>query len=247
MRIILTPLVVITWIFRCAQSQWVPEAYTIPNQVLALSPDGTVAISSAGIYTQTSGSWTLTQSLSFLYNSPYLDGVKFLRSDGSVFAVSNYSYTLGPYINVYQTVSSGIWTRSSTLYATSLGYDINGVSIVLEAVTADGNTLIVVLAFDLIVLQNNGTDFVFKQKLETRPLVGLIDASVSADGSTLVAYYSEDLLFFSQKSDGSYELTDEHSGIQWSQMALSSNGQIIVGSYFNDNTNLAQIHFFFKN
>jgi len=63
----ITPLVVLTWIFGSAQSQWVPEAYTIPDQMLTISPDGTVAIGSAGIYTQTSGSWTLAQCLSFSY------------------------------------------------------------------------------------------------------------------------------------------------------------------------------------
>jgi hypothetical protein len=150
MRITLTPLVVLTWIFRYAQSQWVP-AITIPDQMLAISPDGTVAIGSAGIYTQISGSWTLSQALSFQYinndGNPALNSVQFLRNDGTNFAVSNYTYTLGSYISIYKSESPGTWTISSTLFATSLGYDINDVYIVLEAVTADGNTLIVVFTW----------------------------------------------------------------------------------------------------
>jgi len=242
----ITPFVVLTCIFGSVQSQWVPEAYTIPDQMLALSPDGTKAIGIAGIYTQTSGSWTLSQSLSFQYkinNYPHLSSVLFLQNDGSVFAVSNYSNTLGSYINIYKSSSPGAWTLSSTLYATSLGYDISGF-IVLEAVTADGNTLIVAFTLDLIVLQNNGTDFVFKQNLATTTS-SFFDVSVSADGSTIATYESVgEVVIFSQKNDGSYELTDEHSGMLWGEMALSSNGQFMIASYVDGNTYLAQIHFF---
>jgi hypothetical protein len=243
----ITPLVVLTWIFGSAQSQWVPETYTIPDQMLAISPDGTKAIGSAGIYTQTSGSWTLLQPLSFQYNvedpaflrSPNSYSVKFLRSDGSIFAASNYSATLGSYINIFETSSLGSWTISSTIYATTLGYDVNNVHFLPSAATADGNTLIVTYYIDMYVLKNNGTNFVFQQKLET-PIRSIYDVSVSADGSNLAVFYSEYLLIFSRKSSGFYEVTDEHSGFQWTQMALSSNGQIMIFS----STTVSESHIF---
>jgi hypothetical protein len=245
MRITLTPLVVLTWIFESARSQWVPATNKIPDQVLALSPDGTVAIGSTGIYTQASGLWTLSQSLSFQYKDvngrPTLVSVEFLHIDGSVFAVSNYSYTLGSYINVCKSTSPGIWTVSSTIYATNFGYDISVVSIILQAVTIDGNTLIVKFASDLLVLQNNGTDFVLKQKMDT----SFNYVSLSDDGSILAAYSGSVLSIFTLTSDGLYELTEEHSGFQWQRMALSSNGQIILGSFSSGNLlEPSWVHFF---
>ena len=60
---------------------------------------------------------------------------------------------------------------------------------------------------------------------------------MSADGSILAACYAGYLQIFSRKYDGIYELTDEHSGFSWTRMALSSNGQIMIG------TNFYQVHF----
>jgi integrase/recombinase XerC len=84
---------------------------------------------------------------------------------------------------------------SSTIYATNFGYDISVVGIILQSVTVDGNTLIVKFASDLFVLQNNGTDFVLKQKMDTSFNYvslsddGLSNASINRKIASLKSFY----------------------------------------------------------
>jgi len=144
-----------------AHCQWVPSG-SIPDSVIALSPDGSTAIAYTGIYTKTEGSWILSHPYTF--TGP--NGL-FLSRDGSAFAISN-STSLGYNIDIF-TKTNGTLTRASTIYGSSLGIDDRAV-LYPAAVTSDGKTMVVVsnaqrIGTDIYILVGDGLNFIFQQQL----------------------------------------------------------------------------------
>lgn len=263
-------LVVIFWTL-CnldrALCQWVPAAATIPDSIIALSPDGSTAIGYTGIFLQQNGSWILTQAMTFLpdphpYESPFLSpNLIFLGNDA--FAAQNTTYCdvfslIGPSVDIYKATSSekDQWVVSSSIYGLSLGMD--GGCMIPATASADGDTFMIVSEnppyivpyFDpeIFIMLRTESEYVLKQQLFGLPNnIPFNGASFSSDGSILAILFSNgdqcSVYVFTRTSEGSYVLTDELLDIQnWQQMAMSSNGQIIIGA-LNDNVN-AQAHFF---
>ena len=132
MKFLLISLIwVLLSIINNVQSQWVPAATTIPDQILSLSPDGSTAIGRTGIYTKTGTEWSLAQLIPPSYKLPYYSQINsvalFLSEDGSRFAVSNLS-ACGVYvdssIDIYDaSPDKKNWNVSSSIYGSSLGLD----------------------------------------------------------------------------------------------------------------------------
>jgi len=235
--------------FLSVQGKWAPSG-TVPDVVIALSPDGRTAIAQTGIYTHV-GAWTMLQPIEFTN----MRGI-FLSEDGTVFAISHSNPSLGYSINIYKVIGQK-WTISSTINGSSLGVD-NTAIVFPSAVTSDGNTLIVVSTSptfrgsDVFVLDGTGLEFALKQQLMNLPLTTFGETSLSADGATLAILWSDGLphdspnptpvSIFSRGPDGMYEITEEHeSFVNWMHMTISRDGQIMFGSIAKNYAFLAQI------
>lgn len=230
------------------QSQWVPAATTIPDQILSLSPDGSTAIGRTGIYIKTGTEWSLAQMIppSYRLNYSQLYSVAlFLSEDGSRFAISNLS-ACGVYvdssIDIYDaSLDKMSWNISSSIYGSSLGLD--GYQCLFPTTaTTDGNTLIVGSydlhhSSDMFALIRNGSKYVFKQQfLDPTTSYPIGGESLTADGSFLSIFDgsfesgSSPVQIFSRQSDGSYLYTENYGFVAVYSMALSSDGQLMVGA-----------------
>ena len=228
-----------TIIISSAHCQWVPSG-SIPDSVIALSPDGSTAISFSGVYTKTeSSSWMLSQRVAFT-------GPKglFLSRDGSVFAISN-STSLGYNIDIYKG-TNGIWTRASTIYGSSLGEDSEAI-LFPAAVTSDGKTMVVVSyeqnpdlnsGADIFIFVGDGLEFNLQQQLFGLPNLIFHELSYSLDGSTLAMLwrfsgsgdFGSPVYIYSRGSDGVYKIVEVHSGFSlWGRFAISSDSQYLFG------------------
>jgi len=234
-----------SFVLSCVKSQWTPES-TIIDTVIALSPDGLTAIFSRGIYTKANISWILTQPLTFASNQ-YMRGL-FLSEDGSVIAISN-SSQLGSIIEIYNMLSPGVWSVSSTISASYLGVDSSAV-IYPAAISSDKNTLIVVdtISFtDIFILNQDVSGFVLKQQLLGLPYFGINKLALSADGSTLATLWANSIvIIFARNPDGTYKISEEHSSfINWNQLAISADSQILIGAVSATTPDFTRyIHFF---
>lgn len=199
-------------------SRWVLSATTIPDQILALSPDGSTAIAPTGIYTKSgtkSGTWTLTQPMLFADNSQwyFLNHniiALFLNNDGSRFAISKnikacYESSLELTVDIYEALSSEkkVWNVTNSIYGSSLGLESIG-CITPAAASADGNSLIVAsVASDsagdenyyysdiFLLTRNSSSEYILKQQLVELPTgISVGGLSMSADGSILSALLS---------------------------------------------------------
>jgi len=247
------------------QSQWVPAATTIPDQILSLSPDGSTAIGRTGIYTKTGTEWSLAQLIppSYKLNYPsyslFNSVALFLSEDGSRFAISNLSACdvyVDSSIDIYDASSDKkAWNVSSSIYGSSLGLD--GYQCLFPTTaTPDGNTLVVVSSdfyfSDMFALSRSGSEYVFKQQfLEPTTAYPAGGESLTADGSFLSIFegISESgsgspVQIFSRQSDGSYFYTENYGFVSWNSMALSSDGQLMVGAVCTNVSSGYQAHFF---
>jgi hypothetical protein len=229
--------------------QWVPSG-TIPDLVIALSPDGSTAIANTGIYIQTgSSTWTLTHPFTFTN----MKGL-FLSRDGTVFAISN-STSFGYNIDMFSKIN-GIWTVSSIIYGSSLGVDSDAF-LYPAAVKSDGKTMVVVsigqksFGTDIFILVGNGLNFNFQQQLLDLPYLVFHELSYSLDGSTLAILWrfpsnselGSPVYIYSRGNDGVYKIVEEHSSFSsWYRFAISSDSQFLIGSTNSPDTD---IHLFF--
>ena len=246
------------------QSQWVPST-TIPDQILSLSPDGSTAIGRTGIYIKAGTEWSLAQLIppSYKLNYPSYSQLYsvalFLSEDGSKFAISNLS-ACGVYvdssIDIYDaSLDKMSWNISSSIYGSSLGLD--GYQCLFPTTaTTDGNTLIVIssdlyYSSDMFALIRNGSEYVFKQQfLGPTTSYPIGKESLTADGSFLsifegsYEYGLSPVQIFSRQSDGSYLYTENYGFVAMYSMALSSDGQLMVGAVCTNKSSGYQAHFF---
>jgi hypothetical protein len=229
-------------------SQWVPAASTIPDQIIALSRDGSTAIGFTGVYTKSGTMWTQTLHIppSYHVNSSFTSAlVLFLSDDGSRFAISNLSscdFYNDASIDIYEALSpeKNVWNISSSIYASSLGID--GFQCLFPtATTSDGETLIIVSnynadTYSFILLRDGSGEYVFKkQLLYSLPNHG---EALTGDGSILSSFagdfatpgQSTPVQIFQRQSDGMYVLTELYGFVSWSSMSISSNGQYMIGT-----------------
>ena len=221
-------------------TQWV-ETGTIPNQLISLSPDGSTAIGSAGIYVKIGNTWTLVQPTTVFVTtcSPV-----FLSIDGSSFACNNKTS-----INIYTSISPTVWSVSSTIYGTSLGLD--GFSdLIPSTATLDGQTMIVYTSCyantcppDFFVFVRNSTNYVLLQQLLDLPYdSSSFQVTISSDGSTIAFLWpagycqgdgneiSSPIIILSRDTNGKYVIIEERASYEyWSKIALSSDGKILIG------------------
>jgi hypothetical protein len=241
--------ILFTIIIISADCQWVPSG-TIPDSVIALSPDGSTAIAHTGIYIQMGSSWTLTQPFTFLN----MKGL-FLSRDGSAFAISN-STSLGFNIDIFSK-TNGIWTVSSIIYGSSLGVDSDA-ALFPAAVTSDGKTMVVVsygqtsFGSDIFILVGDGLNFNFQQQLLDLPYLVFHELSYSLDGSTLAMLWrfpsnselGSPVYIYSRGTDGLYKIVEEHSSFSsWYRFAISSDSQYLIGATSTPD-NINQLFFF---
>jgi hypothetical protein len=246
------------WFFFCiigaAHSQWV-QSGSIPPGAIALSPDGSTIIGGglaqkdSGIYTLTNNIWTLTQPL-------VLGKTIFLSYDGSMFASSSL-YTS---IDIFKSTSPGTWKILSTIYASTLGLN-QSAGLAPAAVTSDGNTLVITSTTlqpggcnpcftDIFILtSSDNTNFVLKQQMSGLPSPtsfvysgmslssdGTILATLwtnGTDGKTPIPSQTTPVIIFKKGSDGLYTVNQQNDYSNWNQLALSPDGQIMIGASFN--------------
>jgi hypothetical protein len=242
MNLIVTILLLI---FGRAQCQWV-ETGTIPNQLISLSPDGSTAIGSAGIYVKIGNTWALVQPTAiFVSTYPPV----FLSTDGSSFACNNMTS-----VNIYTAISPTTWGVSSTIYGTSLGLD-DSTYIIPSTATLDGQTMIVSAGYaDFFVFVRNSTNYVLLQQLLDLPYdSSSLQVRISADGSTIAILwsgysFSSPVTILSRYTNGKYVIIEERSSFEnWQQIALSLDGKILVGALNALTTTtyfIPQLHFF---
>ena len=238
---------------KVVQSQWV-QMETIPDQVLAVSSDGSTAIALTGIYRKSGTSWTLLQQI------PFSSTPVFLLSDGSSFAIRSLDFTLCPNIDVYKAISSTFWNVTSSINSCNLGLDLDDI-FSPSASTSDGRILIATgsnveySGSDFYVLVNNGLEYVLKQQLIGLPYDLPFQVSISADGSILAflwtsiscqdSPHSTPVTILALGSDGTYVIVEEHNSFwNWSHLAISANGKTLVGTSCPSSTLVSQAHFF---
>jgi hypothetical protein len=242
-------------------SQWVPSSSTIPDQVLALSRDGSTAIGLTGVYTKSKSTWSLSLPIpsSYKINTiTYLSTlVLFLSDDGTRFAISNISscnINTVPSIDIYEATSpeKNVWNVSFSINGASLGMD--GFQCLFPAAaTSDGNTVIIVSTFQesifTFILSRNGSDeYVFKQQLLPSLFNG--GEAFTSNGTILSSFGGaiepgdpSSVQILLRQMDGSYTLTELYGFAGWTSMAISSNGNFMFGTVC---TSSYQVHIFFR-